>query len=459
MNTFATFAIQGLKKWYLLVCAAIIVWAVVTRVESREMPEIAPQPVETLPTPNAWDTFKTADAAILDRFAVGNATNSVPTYAPPPGDNPASPDSMWHKFTHADMDHLVSENAQALSLIHTGLTQKYMTPPNPDNESGENEIESAYVIIQFDNVANLLKLKAKDDSVHGQWGAAMNACLDMLQIGSDIPHGSAMAGLYCGIGFQNRALNQIISLKISDHLTPDQSAAAALRIAEIERNQVPLDESAAMQERVTLKQAYHLLQNENWRQIVLKYRYGNSPGFNAIGDPIIFALYTRSPRQEYDLAKQFMDAEVAQSKLPWPERGNGPSFPDVFCEAILPGLQDFHLPGQFNRTYCRFLEVQLALKAYQERHGAFPTQLIDLDPSYLPSIPLDPFSDKQPLKYKASGRVYILYSIGPDDVDDGGKPIVNIGDFAPTSRQAHDPERNVNALGDIVAGVNISVND
>jgi len=44
-------------------------------------------------------------------------------------------------------------------------------------------------------------------------------------------------------------------------------------------------------------------------------------------------------------------------------------------------------------------------------------------PSYLKSIPNDPFVEKKPLIYKKTAKGYLLYSVGPDGVDDGGKPV------------------------------------
>jgi hypothetical protein len=41
---------------------------------------------------------------------------------------------------------------------------------------------------------------------------------------------------------------------------------------------------------------------------------------------------------------------------------------------------------------------------------------------YLSYVPEDPFSG-QPLVYRAQGTNWLLYSVGPDGVDDGGKPV------------------------------------
>lgn len=69
----------------------------------------------------------------------------------------------------------------------------------------------------------------------------------------------------------------------------------------------------------------------------------------------------------------------------------------------------------------RLLETELALCCYRAEHGAPPAQLTQLVPQYLQRVPQDPFG-RQPLIYRAQGTNWLLYSIGPDGVDDGGSP-------------------------------------
>lgn len=78
----------------------------------------------------------------------------------------------------------------------------------------------------------------------------------------------------------------------------------------------------------------------------------------------------------------------------------------------------------FNRTPARLrlLTTQLALQCFRSEQGHVPRQLDDLVPKYLQRVPTDPFSN-QPLVYRAQGTNWLLYSVGPDGVDDGGKPI------------------------------------
>jgi hypothetical protein len=54
-------------------------------------------------------------------------------------------------------------------------------------------------------------------------------------------------------------------------------------------------------------------------------------------------------------------------------------------------------------------------------HEKFPSILAECDPKFLSVQPVDPFSGK-PLVYRQEGNGFVLYSIGENMNDDGGKP-------------------------------------
>ena len=70
----------------------------------------------------------------------------------------------------------------------------------------------------------------------------------------------------------------------------------------------------------------------------------------------------------------------------------------------------------------RLLAAELAVRWYTSQQGHPPARLDELTTKYLSHVPQDPFSGL-PLIYRAQGANWLLYSVGPDGVDDGGKPI------------------------------------
>lgn len=101
-----------------------------------------------------------------------------------------------------------------------------------------------------------------------------------------------------------------------------------------------------------------------------------------------------------------------------------------------PNEADFHfilsssIPG-CEKAFHKLLKARatqdiavtsIALKRFQLKHGRYPTQLSELTPEFLKSVPFD-LVDGQLLRYRPnSDGTFLLYSIGDDGIDDGGNP-------------------------------------
>lgn len=68
----------------------------------------------------------------------------------------------------------------------------------------------------------------------------------------------------------------------------------------------------------------------------------------------------------------------------------------------------------------RAARTALAIERYRLMHGRLPELLDDLVPEFLAEIPNDPFGDG-PVMYKRLDTGFVVYSIGVDEEDDGGK--------------------------------------
>jgi hypothetical protein len=65
-------------------------------------------------------------------------------------------------------------------------------------------------------------------------------------------------------------------------------------------------------------------------------------------------------------------------------------------------------------------KLGFALAAYRADHDSYPVKLAELVPKYAPEIPKDLFSDAD-LHYKHEGEGCLLYSVGLNGKDEGGK--------------------------------------
>ncbi|MBP7934108.1 MAG: hypothetical protein KA354_05600 [Phycisphaerae bacterium] len=71
-------------------------------------------------------------------------------------------------------------------------------------------------------------------------------------------------------------------------------------------------------------------------------------------------------------------------------------------------------------THVEASMTMLGLAAYHRKHARYPDSLTQLVPDFLPRLPVD-YADRGVLRYRREGNDYILYSVGPDGADDGGK--------------------------------------
>lgn len=114
--------------------------------------------------------------------------------------------------------------------------------------------------------------------------------------------------------------------------------------------------------------------------------------------------WTRMPGHEID--------DMSDSSL-WRQR-----YPTIWL--LMPAL------GRSAASAHRFTQSRdatltaVALELYHRRHGAYPESLEALVPSLVPAMPLDVF-DGAPLKYALRDGRPLLYSIGTDRKDDGGR--------------------------------------
>jgi hypothetical protein len=66
-------------------------------------------------------------------------------------------------------------------------------------------------------------------------------------------------------------------------------------------------------------------------------------------------------------------------------------------------------------------KLAFALAEYHAEHNRYPAKLVTLTPKYLKEVPKDLFTNDADLHYTLQGGGYLLYSVGENGKDDGGK--------------------------------------
>ena len=427
------------RKWIPLICVVVIalfaIPAITVYLHSQQMPDYAAVPMVAAPSPNARDTFMHAEAMIpdSDKEAIAWAFAKT-TPIPPPGTNLPHPTTGYRIVTPTEKQKVVQENLPAIAEIRQGLTQPYFYS-HPVDEMDDPDVG------RLRGLARLLRLQTYEFENHGDWNDAMASTLDGIQLGRKMQYERTTPGL-----IMEEACEYIVrgqAYDIVNHLNLNQAKAAAQRLARMDPEDVPLSDIVQADKLSGQAMLQEQFGTPNWRR-----------QFSS------FKMHLISPRQIYNDYTRYMDAVIAIEKLPWPQQFTvkipkkpGDDLNQQMCLDIST-YSKVGLKSNNNTAVDRMLEIALALHAYDLDHHEYPASLSQLTPTYLPVVPLDPFSNNQPLKYKRNGRTYIIYSIGPDAVDNGGTPIENSG--GPT--QMPVSERYLvyeqGQSGDIVFGVN-----
>ena len=93
---------------------------------------------------------------------------------------------------------------------------------------------------------------------------------------------------------------------------------------------------------------------------------------------------------------------------------------DCIASICMPFLSQVSIVSARVQTEGIVLQTAGALAAYRADTGKFPETLDALVPKYLPTVPPDAF-DSQPLKYSRTADGFLLYSVGDNGKDEGGK--------------------------------------
>jgi hypothetical protein len=113
----------------------------------------------------------------------------------------------------------------------------------------------------------------------------------------------------------------------------------------------------------------------------------------------------------------FQPYRLEASNPPRPSTVLGPPRPGyVMVSQLMPVMGRAGAFRDESLSQIRLVQAALALKSYRHEHAAYPATL-----AALPSeIRQDPFSGKD-LVYRRTDSGYLLYSIGQNLKDDGGK--------------------------------------
>jgi hypothetical protein len=122
----------------------------------------------------------------------------------------------------------------------------------------------------------------------------------------------------------------------------------------------------------------------------------------------------------YPQAAEYLSKHWNQDPLEKPDHQSAQTAPGLVASLALPREMALYLRLATEADALhRLMRVAYSIIRYRAKYSKDPTKLDDLVPEFLTHIPLDPF-DGKPLRMKKGATGVILYSVGPNLVDDGG---------------------------------------
>ncbi|HEU6448469.1 MAG TPA: hypothetical protein VFV23_08535 [Verrucomicrobiae bacterium] len=154
-------------------------------------------------------------------------------------------------------------------------------------------------------------------------------------------------------------------------------------------------------------------------------RFTTSIGMKVLFDPI-------KTRMEFAERDRFLFANFSKpfSNIVWPESTietnvsfikrlvSGNFLGQIIFDLLEPSVKSFAVRKSRENVDITATRILLALKIYKLRHGKLPGSLSELAPEFFSEIPIDDF-DGKPFRYSPEKK--IIYSVGPDLKDSGGK--------------------------------------
>lgn len=377
-------------SWWQVICvifATIIIftgtwWKIIST-----PPQIV-LPSHKLPSPNAYDQYQKAANLMTHIQEIGYAVHF------PNGSTGQKAFAQRHRILH--------DNQAALKATQEAFAFDFYPPTVNCSLRSIREL------------APLLILEGLDKETQGDFAGATDSYLDAFHIGVDIRHGTYLAG---GKEIQTMAREKI--LLAAQKLDAKQIRNTSKRMETLMANDVPIPEAIEQAKWSILGEFKDMFSHRDWRN------YGIVPMLEDDFPASKTQLMLCNKRIMVAEYCNYMDQLETAFRQPYATCKSYPSQPKTMLARVYTeGLtRDSRAEAEASRAMESLALVKLALQGYQLEHSQYPDKLSQLIPEYISKVPDDPFGLNTQLKYKKSGDNYLLYSIGPDGKDDGGRPI------------------------------------
>lgn len=386
-------------------------------------PQITPPARPPVPAPNqnGFLMLKAATAKIFHDDDVKDAVKS----------KPEKKRSLVEKQT------LIDDNRIPIEQTRKALLYSY------SEETTSNTLyEKMPYYDRFRQMTRVLTLAGNVAWEKGKQKEATDYYLDGVTIGRRIPHHVGLVGSLVGMASESIARRPL--WEHLDQMSEKTASGALARLQQLTHERMPYSE--------TLEQDKYIMLTGIKTAMEHPEKFSELVGGGTSGDRLMRVYFRVAPRKYViDTMGAQMDRVIAQTKKPYIlDHKELPLPAEIITRMMMPVLTVARCKHVANETGDNLLRTALSLRIYRLQNGKYPERLSDLvDAKIMVQVPEDPFAlPGQSLQYErqADGN-YLLYSVGPDGIDNSGKGIDNNHPSNSTNRAA-----SMDSKGDMVAG-------
>jgi hypothetical protein len=387
--------------------AALVVLLFLTFLWNNSPPSIV-VPTPQMPPVNAYNDFLRAAQMV----------RTIPHKSPASMPIPPATRAGYLAATQA----CTQDSAPALAVMRQGFNKPSMLPP--DRTGG-----SIFPIFaQCREMARTIMGVEMYYELTGQPGKAVDAALDGEEMAVMLPHGGAMIADLVGGACEAMSLSRFE--KFLPQLSPAELSAVAVRLERIAAKRASYREVVVEEGRANTAMLQQAFRDPKFRG--LRSSYGMARDFlgydgssrltaHQAWETFQFSMLNKTKLLQSNLdyfdklAKEVEQTYTGITKVPLPDNPIGKMHNTMYA---LGGRQH-HLARE---AVLDLLRIETALYRFKAAKGRYPASLEEMVPAFLKSISMDPFGQGKPYIYRAQRSGFLLYSVGVDMKDDGGRP-------------------------------------
>jgi len=395
-------------------------------------------PPVKIPVPNAYDFYSKADKAHAALITATPGIAAVDSATDGRFDPSWTPQQLAVKYPTAAKVAWVKKCAPVLHLVRQAMRHEYQYPyPN------DREPFIVYRTAHYRTLARLLLIESRACAESGDLPRACQSALDIMRMGHQVQHGMPTYGGL--IGFSMNSIGRAELQKMVPRLDARTARDTIAQLQKLEARRVSYAAMLTEEKYIGQLEMQQLMATRGWR-----ISFAGLKGVKGSWPEALRILGTSKRRamKEHDA---YMDAVIAQARLSYVAAMQTRLPQEPINQIIGPIYDRTRWNVARHETHNRALMLQLALHAWKLERGSLPTALSDLTPQYLKAVPLDPYGGGEAFRYRRMGASYILYSVGPDSKDNGGKPITRVVKRGSKMSKFYTEP---NSTGDFVVGVN-----